>query len=344
MQIMALDIPQPTSFAPWLNGRNLQCCLAILVAVCMTMTSCESAPDIPVSERSAYSVDVDWSGYEKDVPSGMTILFHHCASGEMTRVTGSNTSSASALLAPGRHWATVFNLSPDKFANIGFRGLETAATAEAYAREYTGPIWHNIPRDEYSYVARQPEWLAADTILTSLTSQTGPGAGHEVIGTLHPHNIIHTLHISVTLSNPDAILSGRGAVSGMAAGRRLSASAPDPGAPTVVHLIEPESWTVTKEGVAKAEVRCFGLPAGRSATPEENIFEFQALLSDGKTVKSYIIPAGNLMKRLPGGETNNLDLWLDVRVDLPPNTSGSSGGMDVWLNIWDESIDHDIPL
>lgn len=335
---MALNTPHPQSRA---LGRNLQRCLAILVALCVAMTSCESDPDHPAAEQSACSVDVDWSGYDKDVPSGMTILFHNSSSGEMTRVAGSNTSSASALLTPGRHWATVLNLSPDKFANIGFRGLESAATAEAYAREYTGRIWHNIPRNEYSYVARQPEWLATDTILTS---QVKPGAGLEVIGTLHPHNIIHTLHINVALSNPAAILSGRGAISGMAAGRRLSADAPDPGAPTVVHLIEPENWTVTKEGVAKAEVRCFGLPADRGGLPEDNFFEFQALLSDGKTVKTYLIPAGSMIKQLPGGETNNLDIWLDVQVDLPPSPSGSSGGMDVWLSTWDESIDHDIPL
>ncbi|MCM1501882.1 MAG: DUF5119 domain-containing protein [Bacteroidales bacterium] len=266
----------------------------------------------------------------------MTVLLHHSSTGAMVRTMDNNTGHTTAVLPAGRHWATVFNLTPDEFDDIGFRGLETAGTAEAYAREYTGHRWHTIPCNDNSYVACQPQRLATDTILTAAVE---PASEIQIIGTLHPCNIIHSLHISVATGRPGALIAARGAISGLASGRRLASDRPNTA--TVTHLIDSDSWSRSADASVQALVHCFGLPPNRQGLPEENIFEFQALLSDGKTVKTYTMPVGHLIKAAAG---HDLDMHLELKLDpaLPPTDSG--GSIDVWLKDWDGSIDLNLPL
>ena len=103
----------------------------LLVALCVVFTSCDDVVD-RTTGKSQVRVDVDWSGYGKSVPTGMTIMFHHNETGERTQTIDNNISYVTPYLSPGRHWATAFNLTEEEFGNIRFRGLEAAETAEAY--------------------------------------------------------------------------------------------------------------------------------------------------------------------------------------------------------------------
>ena len=268
----------------------------------------------------------------------MTVMFQHSATGDMVSAIDNNIDRTNVRLTPGRHWAMVFNLTPDEFDNICFRGLDDVATAEVYARELTAPRWHSLPSDDNSYVAFQPQRLATDTILTTAVE---PTAEPRSIGTLHPRSIIHTLHITVATGNPGALIAARGAISGLASGRRLASDSPN--TTTVIHLIDSESWTRSDDASVNASVSCFGLPPSHRGLPDENVLEFQALLADGKTIKTYTIPVGHLIKEADG-HGNSLDMTLELKLDPALPSTGNTGDIDVWIKDWDGSIDLNLPL
>ena len=334
----------------WLRNNPL---CAMLVVSCAVLASCDSPADRDTG-KSRVRVDVDWSGYGKSVPTGMTTVFHHSGSGERTQVIGNDISCVMPSLSPGRHWVTVFNLTEEEFGNIGFRGLGSAQTAEAYVREQAGSKWYCGVAAGDSYVAGQPEWLAVDTIMTDEVEPRSGGMQSEIkaVGTLHPRNMVYTLHVAVRTENIGNLLAARGAVSGLAAGRRLAGDSPDDNAVTVTHLIESDSWRCSRPssgsgaGLVEADIRCFGLPAGHKGTPDENRLEFQALLADGKTVARYDIPVGHLIEVAAAGEDrrgDDLDLYLELRLN-PALPSGGNGGVDVWFDDWDDYVDFNMPI
>lgn len=334
-----------------LRNRLLRTLLVALL--CPIIASCDSSTE-PASDKMQVRINVDWSGYGKDTPTGMTVICHNNESGEHTAVTDNNISCATPLLSPGNYHATVFNLTVDEFANINFRGLESATTAEAYAAESDVPQWYATPVANNSYIAGQPEWLATDMIRTTIASASNNRLPDtEVIGTLHPKNIIYTLHITIHTENISNLRAVRGAISGLANGRQLATDRPNSNDVTVTHIIGSDSWTrhstssTPDLGILKAEVRCFGLPRNHRGTSAENILELHALLADGKTVKRYNFHVGDLISETSPSQDrrgDNLDLNLELRLSpsLPPATD--NGGMDIWLDDWDEEADFDVPI
>lgn len=296
---------------------------------------------------------MDWSDYGKTVPSGMTVICHHTETGEKKHTIDNNIAYVSPQLSEGRHWATVFNLTEDEYNYIRFRGLDAVETAEAFAPQQEGPKWYSGGRnDDHSHMAWPPEWLATDTIMTDHVRHFDSGT--KVIGTLHPKNIIYTLHITLHTENIGNLRAARGSISGMASGRKLASDLPNDNSLTVVHPIESDRWarsrTSTKPdiGLVEADIRCFGLPGNHGKTPTENFLEFQALLADGKTVLHYNIPVGHLITESdppPGRRGDKLDLFLDLWLDPPlPPGENSDWGLDVWVDDWEETDDVNIGL
>ncbi len=325
----------------------------ILIAICVMLASCDATihfyPEDEMADRSLTRINVDWSDYGKTLPTGLTVVCHHTETGERVRTIDNNISYVSPYLSAGRHWATMFNLTEDEYNYIMFRGLDAAETAEAYAAEYRGAVWYTS-RNGDSYVAAQPEWLAVDTIMTDPVDHLAGGT--QVIGTLHPRNIIFTLHLKIHSINIGNLRSARGAITGFANGRKLHSGTPN--TKTVTHIINSDSWTRTRTqvqpeiGYVAADIHCFGLPGGHKGLPDENILEFQAMLSDGKKVLKYEIPVGHLINKRTIPEDmrgDNLDLYLDLWLDppLPPGGNGN-WGFDVWVEDWNEQDDVHIPF
>lgn len=330
--------------------------MMLFAAVGLALASCDATihfyPEPDGGTTSNLRLNVDWSDYGKTVPTGMTVICHHTLTGEQHHTIDNNIAYVSPRLSEGRHWATVFNLTEDEYNYIGFRGLDAVETAEAFAPQQESPNWCSARADSRSYVAWPPEWLATDTIMTDHVRHSGDGT--RVIGTLHPKNIIYTLHVILHTENIGNLRAARGSISGMASGRMLAADTPNDNYVTVTHPIESDKWarsrTSTKSdiGLVKADIRCFGLPGNHSGSPTDNFLEFQAMLADGKTVLRYNIPVGHLIIESnppPGRRGDNLDLWLDLWLDPPlPPGGDSDWGLDVWVEDWEETDDVDIDL
>ncbi len=337
--------------------HNIFAIIATLIS--LLLTSCDATIHFyPEAEEDASDsrirLNVDWSQYGKDVPTGMTVICHHTETGERVHTIDNNTSYVTPRLSSGRHWATVFNLTEKEYNYIGFRGLDAIETAEAYASPIQTPTWI---ADEVtsidSYTAGFLEWLAVDTIMTDHVKKFSDGETR-VIGTLYPRNIIYTLHLTINTENIGNLTSARGAISGFADGRVLASDAPNDNSVTVTHLIEADDWTRSRTdanndtGMVKADIKCFGLPSNHIGSADENTLEFQAMLADGKTILKYIVPVGHLITEgdSPADKRgDNLDLYLDLWLD-PPLPPGGNGdwGIDVWVEDWDREPDVDIPF
>lgn len=326
--------------------------LALALAACDATIHFYPEP-VGGDDASKLRLNVDWSDYGKTVPTGMTVICHHTVTGEKKHTIDNNTAYVSPRLAEGRHWATVFNLTEDEYNYIAFRGLDAVESAEAFApQQQQVPMWYSGRADGNSYLAWPPEWLATDTIMTDHVSHSDSGT--KLIGTLHPKNIIYTLHLTIHTENIGNLKSARGSISGMASGRKLAADRPNDNSVTVIHPIEADEWARSRTsarpdiGLVEADIRCFGLPGNHSASPAENILEFQALLADGKTILRYTIPVGHLIAESdppPGRRGDNLDLRLDLWLDPPlPPGDDSDWGLDVWVDDWEETDDVNIGL
>lgn len=328
----------------------------LLTVMGLALAACDATihfyPEPDGDVKSNLRLNVDWSEYGKTVPTGMTVICHHTETGEKQHSIDNNIAYVSPHLSEGRHWATVFNLTEDEYNYIGFRGLDAAETAEAFAPEQESPKWYAGRAIGRSYMAWPPEWLATDTIMTDHVRHSDSGT--KVIGTLHPKNIIYTLHVTIHSENIGNLRAARGSISGMASGRKLAADLPNDNTVTVVHPIASDKWARSRTsskpdiGLVQADIRCFGLPGNHGGTPTENFLEFQAMLADGETVLRYNIPVGHLITESdppPGKRGDNLDLWLDLWLDPPlPPGGNSDWGLDVWVEDWEETEDVNIPM
>ena len=326
----------------------------------LLLTSCDATihfyPEAEEEEgNSRIRLNVDWSQYGKNVPTGMTVICHHTETGEKVHTIDNNTAYVTPRLSPGRHWATVFNLTEKEYNYVGFRGLDKIETAEAYALPIQTPKWYSRSEsaEKDAYTAGFLEWVAVDTIMTDHVEKTFSGET-KIIGTLYPKNIIYTLHLTIHTENIGNLISARGAISGFADGRRFASIAPNDNSVTVTHLIDPDDFTRSRSdsnndiGMVKADIQCFGLPSNHIGSADENTLEFQAMLADGKTILKYIIPVGHLITEgdtPPDKRGDDLDLYLDLWLD-PPLPPGGNGdwGIDVWVDEWDREPDVDIPF
>lgn len=330
------------------------------VVMGMSVASCDSTIHFypgEVREHAARPrIDIDWSGYHKDLPTGVTVVCHCVTTGKKTTTTDNNINFVFPALDHNRHWTTAYNLTENEFNYIGFRGFEAYETEEVFAREITSPAWCKVRSSSSSYLAGQPEWFAVDTIKTVLVEDAihNATASSVSIGTLHPKNIIYTLHIKLHTENIGNLISARASISGLANGRLIASDVPNDNSVTVTHIIQPGDWTRSRTdidhdvGMVKADIRCFGLPSNHIGSADENILEFHAMLADGKTVWKYVVPVGHLITEgnsPPGKRGDNLDLYLDLRLD-PPLPPGGDGdwGIDVWVDDWDQEPDVDIPF
>lgn len=343
------------------RARTVVCIIAVVL--CMMFASCDATihfypePDLkPDQNASQIRINVDWSGYGKKEPTGMTVLCYHTESGKRTKNIDNNTDYVMPSLLPGRHWATVFNQTEGEFNYIGFRGLDAVETAEAYIRLQNTPKWYVGRSGGDSHTAGEPEWLAVDTIMTDVVGLHNEVGSPDirVVGTLHPQNIIYTLHLTIHTENIGNLRSARAAISGLASGRRLSSDRPNDNSETVTHIIESDYWSRSRShsdrntGFVKADIRCFGLPGNHSGKPEENTLEFQVMLADGETVLKYEIPVGHLIEErdCPANKRgDNLNLYIELWLDPPlPPGGDSDWGFGAEVEDWGEEDEIVVPL
>ncbi len=310
------------------------------------LTSCiyDDYSDCPQkSDRKMVRINVDWHLFDKEVPTGMTVMVFPWSGGAPQTVLTNEITHADFSLEPGRYRILVFNQSTTEFGTLDFLGMDSYETARAVVQHATSR-WYSRGDDEL--IGVEPEWLASDKLDEFDVSDDFS----EV--TLTPKNVLSQIQVSVKVPGIKNLRYVRGSLTGISEGFLLGQGKPL--LSKVTYLLE--SWTKSVDeneatlGTLRASVKCFGLPETASPDAENNQLSLSALLIDNKTQVDHQFAVGDKFKKDENSSELGYTVSLHVDVQIPQPlpevkpSDGSSGGFDVTIQDWGKPEDIDIEL
>lgn len=314
--------------------------LTILFASCIY----DDYSDCPQeSDRKMVRINVDWHLFDKEVPTGMTVMVFPWSGGAPHTVLTNEITHADFSLEPGKYRVLVFNQSTTEFGTLDFLGMDSYETARAVVQHATSR-WYSRGDDEL--IGVEPEWLASDKLDEFEVSDDFS----EV--TLTPKNVLSQIQVSVKVPGIKNLRYVRGSLTGISEGFLLGQGKPLKS--KVTYLLE--SWTKSVDengatlGTLRASVKCFGLPETVSPDAENNQLSLSALLIDNKTQVDHQFAVGDKFKKDENSSELGYTVSLHVDVQMPQPlpevkpSEGSSGGFDVTIQDWGKPEDIDIEL
>ena len=314
--------------------------LTILFASCIY----DDYSDCPQeSDRKMVRINVDWHLFDKEVPTGMTVMVFPWSGGAPHTVLTNEITHADFSLEPGKYRVLVFNQSTTEFGTLDFLGMDSYETARAVV-QHTTSRWYSRGDDEL--IGVEPEWLASDKLDEFEVSDDFS----EV--TLTPKNVLSQIQVSVKVPGIKNLRYVRGSLTGISEGFLLGQGKPL--LSKVTYLLE--SWTKSVDeneatlGTLKASVKCFGLPETVSPDAENNQLSLSALLIDNKTQVDHQFAVGDKFQKDENSSELGYTVTLHVDVKVPEPlpevkpSEGSSGGFDVTIQDWGKPEDIDMEL
>ena len=314
--------------------------LTILFASCIY----DDYSDCPQeSDRKMVRINVDWHLFDKEVPTGMTVMVFPWSGGAPHTVLTNEITHADFSLEPGKYRVLVFNQSTTEFGTLDFLGMDSYETARAVVQHATSR-WYSRGDDEL--IGVEPEWLASDKLDEFEVSEDFS----EV--TLTPRNVLSHIQVSVKVPSIGYLRYARGSLTGISEGFLLGQGKPLKS--KVTYLLE--SWTKTIDvndatlGTLKTSVKCFGLPETTQPDADNNKLSLSALLIDNKTQIDHQFAVGDKFQKDDNSSELGYTVTLHVDVKVPEPlpevkpSEGSSGGFDVTIQDWDKPEDIDIEL
>ena len=342
--------------------RILNICLCIAVFIASSCTHKELCYHHP--HTASVQINADWTGFDKERPTGMTVLLYSMVGDKVIEKQTNNTSYAVVDLLVGYYNSVVYNQSPDEYGSVIFNGMDKYYTAQVCAAGIDSK-WYKT-RGEKEVLAETPEWIGTDRVedieitqrMVDITCEKKLAnmnvrdiASDFIVARHHPSNIIYTVNVKVHLKNVYNIKSARASLDGMAEGFMFST-----GMTTdrkVTHLLENWRLVVDKEdptqGYIEASITSFGLPCTHRGLSTENGFNLSVLLVDSKTIVDYPFEVGDkfVVKKDEAGRDvleYDIELWAgDPLPDVKPEGSGDDG-FGAWVEDWgeEENFDFDI--
>lgn len=295
------------------------------------------------SDRKMVRVNVDWHLFDKEVPTGMTVMVFPWSGGAPQTVLTNEITHADFSLEPGKYRVLVFNQSTTEFGTLDFLGMDSYETARAVV-QHTTSRWYSRGDDEL--IGVEPEWLASDKL-----DEFDVSDDYSEV-TLTPKNVLSQIQVSVKVPGIKNLRYVRGSLTGISEGFLLGQGKPL--LSKVTYLLE--SWTKSVDeneatlGTLRASVKCFGLPETASPDAENNQLSLSALLIDNKTQVDHQFAVGDKFKKDENSSELGYTVSLHVDVQMPQPlpevkpSDGSSGGFDVTIQDWDKPEDIDIEL
>ena len=328
----------------------------VYVLLLMLMVSCTHKElCLHYPHRARIRVNVDWSQFPEEEPTGMTLMTYPASGGTPQTVLSNTLDHVYVNLEAGDYHTLMFNQSVSEFGAFLFRDMDTWEKAEVVAASVTSR-WYENRSDR---VVTEPEWLGIDsdgevevTPEMAETSSVHMGSAPKlvdeyVIATHVPKNIIYTLVVRVNIKGVYNLRSVRAALEGMSEGVLFSTLRRSD--EKVTQLLESWKLTVDKEdptrGYIETSIKCFGLPHSHAGKPEENLFALSLLLVDNKTIVDFPFEVGHEFEKDKDGK-----LVLYLELDLPdplPDVKpegGSSSGFDATVEDWGDEIEHEIEM
>lgn len=328
--------------------------MSFLIGILLLLfTSCdykELCYDHPHYTKAKVRIPVDWSKFDKEKPTGMTVIAYPEDGSTPKTVLTNDLQAAEMSLEDGDYNLLVFNQSTTEYGSLHFEGMERYSTAKVWANSYTSR-WYKSRGDDDRTVT-QPEWLAVGRRQRLTVSKDMVKSDTTVVmDTIAPLNVIYRVTVRVHVKGIYNVRSARASLSGMAGGYEFATGKPTTS--TITQLLE--NWTLTHDednpsnGVLSCEITSFGLPSDHQNIPSENEFNLSLLLVDNKTQLDYTFEAGDKFVKedidLPTDAEVELSLSVETEVETPlPDVkpeNGSAGGFDATVEEWgdEEHID-----
>lgn len=293
--------------------------------------------------RKMVRINVDWHLFDKEVPTGMTVMVFPWSGGAPHTVLTNEITHADFSLEPGKYHVLVFNQSTTEFGTLDFLGMDSYETARAVV-QHTTSRWYS--RGDNELIGVEPEWLASD----KLDEFDVSGDFSEV--TLTPRNVLSHIQVNVKVPSIGYLYSARGSLTGISEGFLLGQGKPLQS--KVTYLLETWTKSIDKNdatlGTLKTSVKCFGLPETTHSDAENNKLSLSALLIDKKTQVDHQFAVGDKFKKDDNSSELGYIVSLHVDVELPKPlpevkpSEGSSGGFDVTIKDWGKPEDIDMEL
>jgi len=319
----------------------LYCWLLIISLTSCVYDDYSSCP--PKDGRRLVRINVDWRLFDKEVPTGMTVMVFPWSGGAPHTALTNDITHADFSLEPGKYHVLVFNQSTTEFGTLDFLGMDSYETARAVVL-HTTSRWYS--RGDNELIGVEPEWLASDKLDEFDVS------GDYSEATLTPRNVLSHIQVNVKVPSIGYLRYVRGSLTGISEGFLLGQGKPLQS--KVTYLLE--TWTKSVDendatlGTLKASVKCFGLSETTHPDAEDNQLSLSALLIDNKTQIDHQFVVGDKFQKDENSSELGYSVSLHVDVKLPKPlpevepSEGSSGGFDVTIQDWGKPEDIDMEL
>lgn len=245
----------------------LYCWLLIISLTSCVYDDYSSCP--PKDGRRLVRINVDWRLFDKEVPTGMTVMVFPWSGGAPHTALTNDITHADFFLEPGKYHVLVFNQSTTEFGTLEFQGMDSYETARALVL-HTTSRWYS--RGDNEMIGVEPEWLASDKLDEFDVS------GDYSEATLTPRNVLSHIRVNVKVPGIGNLYSARGSLTGISEGFLLGQGKPLQS--KVTYLLE--TWTKSVDendatlGTLKASVKCFGLSETTHPDAEDNQLSLSA--------------------------------------------------------------------
>lgn len=316
--------------------------VAVLTVAAFVMSACgmiydyDNCPD-------AFRIASDWREAPDAYPEGMAYMFFSTVGSDCWRYDLPGRSGGRIPLPDGRYKALCFN---DDMSGLyisepdaGYEAMKvwTPAADLPGVHEADDPEAPGATTLDGQPVVASPGQIWSQAIpsmsLTPSAVTWTPSGGTEttspdLLMTFCPRPIIPTYTCEITdISNLSGVRAMSGALSGLAAGMRLSDLVRDSEA-----VVMPIAMRRASGASTRGTGHTFGLPATAEEIPCR--LWFFVWLTDGTRLR-YVFDVSDQVRRAP----DPMNVYIKVGgIDLPESHPGAQGAFDVSVDGWIETI------
>lgn len=324
---------------------SMKCFRTLALFAVIMLMSCEHKELVTTTNcgtaKANVRVDVDWSLFDEETPTGMTVAFFSKDKQKIDFRSTNDVFSYVTQLAPGVYHVGVLSQSPDELDTVEFTGVQSGSMPMIVGKSTSIPSF--MPdelKDERVKV--EPQIIGYDYVYNLVVPAD---ADTTVVVRLEPRRIDYTVDICVEVTGYSRIQKVYGVLTGMSAGYNAVADEPV----NTVASFGVDEWSLSmlnaeeEHGLLKSTLRTFGVAHAEPDNVRDINLKVYLQLSETK-ITEYTFAVGKCFEK-----HNNR--WYSIYIDTPieiPASHGSTGnkpptnnssGFDATVDGWGDNTE-----